>query len=56
MDKAATYYENELDNKIKAISTTIEPILMILLAIVVGGIVLSILVPVYGLASENIAQ
>jgi type IV pilus assembly protein PilC len=56
MDKAATYYENELDNKIKAISTTIEPILMILLAVVVGGIVLSILVPVYGLASENIAQ
>lgn len=55
MDKAATYYENELDNKIKAISTTIEPILMILLAIVVGGIVLSILVPVYGLASESIA-
>lgn len=56
MDKAATYYENELDNKIKAISTTIEPILMVVLAIVVGGIVLSILLPVYGLASESIAQ
>ena len=54
MDKAATYYELELDNKIKAISTTIEPILMVLLAIVVGGIVLSILLPVYNLASENI--
>ena len=56
MDKAATYYENELDNKIKAISTTIEPILMVVLAIVVGGIVLSILLPVYGLPSESIAQ
>ena len=56
MDKAATYYENELENKIKAISTTIEPILMVVLAIVVGGIVLSILLPVYGLASESIAQ
>lgn len=55
MDKAATYYENEIDNKIKAISTTIEPILMVLLAVVVGGIVMSILVPVYGLASESIA-
>lgn len=54
MDKAATYYENEIDNKIKAISTTIEPILMVVLAVVVGGIVLSILIPVYGLASENI--
>lgn len=56
MDKAATYYENELDNKIKAISTTIEPVLMVVLAIVVGGIVGAILVPVYSLASENIAQ
>lgn len=54
MDKAAGYYENELDNKIKAISTTIEPILMIFLAVVVGGIVMAILVPVYSLASENI--
>jgi len=54
MDKAATYYEDELDTKIKTISTTIEPILMVVLALVVGGIVLSILVPVYNLASENL--
>lgn len=55
MDKAATYYEQELDNKIKAISTTIEPILMVVLAVVVGGIVLAILLPVYNLASESVA-
>lgn len=56
MDKAATYYEDELEAKIKTISTTIEPILMVVLAVVVGGIVGAILVPVYNLASENIAQ
>lgn len=56
MDKAATYYEDELDNKIKTISTTIEPVLMILLAVVVGGIVMAILVPVYNLASANLGQ
>lgn len=55
MDKAATYYEDELDAKIKAISTTIEPILMVVLALVVGGIVMAILVPVYGLIGENIS-
>jgi type IV pilus assembly protein PilC len=55
MDKAATYYEDELDSKIKTISTTIEPILMVFLALVVGGIVGAILVPVYNLASESIA-
>ncbi len=55
MDKAATYYENELDTKIKTISTVIEPILMVFLALVVGGIVLAILVPVYGLVGENLS-
>lgn len=55
MGKSADYYENELDNKIKTISTTIEPILMVVLAVVVGGIVLAILVPVYNLASSNLA-
>ncbi|MCA9308855.1 type II secretion system F family protein [Candidatus Saccharibacteria bacterium] len=54
MGKSASYYENELDNKIKTISTTIEPVLMVFLAIVVGGIVLAILVPVYNLASESL--
>lgn len=54
LDKAASYYETELDNKIKAISTTIEPVLMIVLAVVVGGIVLSILVPVYNLAGSSL--
>jgi type IV pilus assembly protein PilC len=56
MDKAATYYENELDQKIKTISTTIEPVLMVVLAVVVGGIVGAILVPVYSLASESITN
>ncbi len=54
MGKSASYYENELDNKIKTISTTIEPILMVFLAVVVGGIVLAILVPVYNLASSSL--
>ncbi len=55
MDKAATYYENELDTKIKTISTVIEPVLMVFLALVVGGIVLAILVPVYGLVGANLS-
>ncbi len=55
LDKSATYYESELDTKIKSISTVIEPILMVFLAIVVGGIVMAILVPVYGLVDSNIS-
>lgn len=53
MGKAATFYENELDNEIKAISTTIEPILMVVLAIVAGLMVGAILIPVYGLVGTS---
>lgn len=55
MAKAASFYENELDNEIKTISTTIEPILMVVLALVAGVMVGAILIPVYGLVGQNIA-
>lgn len=54
MGKAATFYENELDNEVKTISTTIEPILMVVLAVVAGLMVAAILLPVYGLVGQNI--
>ena len=53
--RTATFYENELDNQIKAISTIIEPMLMVFLAITAGLMVGAILVPVYGLVGESIA-
>jgi type IV pilus assembly protein PilC len=53
--KIASFYEDELDNKIKAISTIIEPALMIMLAVVVGIIVAAILLPVYGLVGDSLA-
>jgi len=55
MNKAADFYEKELDNQIKAISTTIEPLLMVVLALVAGVMVAAILFPVYGLVGENVA-
>jgi type IV pilus assembly protein PilC len=55
MAKAADFYEKELDNEIKTISTTIEPILMVLLAIVAGAMVGAILIPVYGLVGNSIS-
>lgn len=49
MGKAATYYENEVDAAVRSISTAIEPVLMVVLALVAGIMVLAILLPVYGL-------
>lgn len=49
MGKTAQAYEDELDEEIKTISTAIEPVLMVVLAIVAGGMVGAILFPIYNL-------
>jgi type IV pilus assembly protein PilC len=51
MGKAAQVYEDELDEEIKAISTLIEPLLMVVLALVAGGMVGAILLPIYSLVN-----
>lgn len=52
LGKAAQVYEDELDERIAAISALIEPILMVTLAIVAAGIVGAVLFPIYALVSK----
>jgi type IV pilus assembly protein PilC len=52
LQKAADYYEKELDNQIKALQTIIEPVMMILMGIMAFTIVAAILLPIYNLASN----
>ncbi len=51
MGKVAQVYEDELDEQIRTISTLIEPILMVVLAVVAGGMVGAILFPIYSLVN-----
>ncbi len=53
MGKVASVYEDELDEQIKALSTTIEPILMVIMAVFAGGMVLAILYPIYSLVTVS---
>jgi type IV pilus assembly protein PilC len=43
----ADFHENEVDNSTKALSTAIEPILLIIIGLVVGGMAISIVAPIY---------
>ena len=49
MGKTAQVYEDELDEEIRSISTAIEPVLMVVLAVFAGGMVGAILFPIYNL-------
>ncbi len=52
--RTADYFEKEVDNQIKAINTIIEPMLMIVLGVVALIIVAAVLLPIYGLAGQNL--
>lgn len=53
LDKIADYYEKEVDTQVKAISTIIEPILMVILGVVAFVIVAAVLLPIYSLAGKS---
>jgi type IV pilus assembly protein PilC len=52
LSKSADYYEKEVDAQIRAISTLVEPVMMIILGICAFTIVAAVLLPIYGLAGH----
>lgn len=54
LDKVASFYEDEVDQTVKNLSTIIEPIMMIILGLMVMFIIIAILYPVYSLVGGGI--
>lgn len=50
MTEVAEYCEEEIQTKLKYISTLIEPMLMLVLGLLVGGIIISMYLPIFYLA------
>jgi type II secretory pathway component PulF len=50
--KASEYYENEVDQSVKALSTALEPIILVVLGIGVAFLVISIITPIYQITSS----
>lgn len=51
LDKMANFYAREVENMLGKLTVLIEPVIIIILGIAVGGIVASILLPMYNLAT-----
>jgi type IV pilus assembly protein PilC len=50
MAKIADFYEEEVDNSVDLLTSMLEPMIMIFLAVVVGGLVISMYLPIFSLA------
>ncbi|MBI3671249.1 type II secretion system F family protein [Candidatus Azambacteria bacterium] len=51
-DSIADFYEEEVDESLKALVSVLEPLLLIIMGFVVGSIAISIILPIYGLVSN----
>lgn len=49
--KVAEYYEQEVNNAVDALASLIEPMIMVVLGVLVGGMVIGMYLPIFKLAS-----
>jgi type IV pilus assembly protein PilC len=47
--KVATFYEAEVDNAVDAMSSLLEPLIMVVLGVIVGGLVIAMYLPIFHL-------
>jgi type IV pilus assembly protein PilC len=49
LDKAATYYEEMVDNSVDGLTSLMEPIIMSFLGVVVGGLIIAMYLPIFSM-------
>ena len=52
LGKVAGFFEAQAETSIKNLSTALEPIILVVLGVMVGGLVLSIITPIYNLTTQ----
>jgi type IV pilus assembly protein PilC len=51
LGKAADFYENEVDDMVKAMSSLMEPFIIVILGVLIGGIVVAMYMPIFKLGA-----
>ncbi len=49
--KVADFYEEEVDNAVDALSSLLEPLIMVILGVLIGGMVVALYMPIFQLGS-----
>jgi type IV pilus assembly protein PilC len=51
LGKVADFYEQEVDEIVKGLSSLMEPIIIVILGTIIGGIVVAMYLPIFKLGS-----
>lgn len=51
LEKVADYYEAEVDNKVDNLTTLLEPMIMVVLGVLVGGLIIAMYLPIFQLGA-----
>ncbi len=51
LEKVATHYENEVDNAVDGLTSMMEPLIMAILGVLVGGLVVAMYLPIFNMGS-----
>ena len=51
LDKVATHFENEVDNAVDGLTSMMEPMIMAILGVLVGGLVIAMYLPIFQMGS-----
>lgn len=51
LDKVATFYEQEVDNMVDSLTSLMEPMIMAVLGVLVGGLIIAMYLPIFQLGS-----
>lgn len=51
LDKVATHFENEVDTAVDGLTSMMEPLIMVILGVLVGGLVVAMYLPIFQMGS-----
>jgi type IV pilus assembly protein PilC len=51
LQKIAEFYEDEVDNMVANLTTLMEPLVILFLGVIIGGLVISMYLPIFKLGS-----
>tara|TARA_R110002073_G_scaffold336505_1_gene534267 strand:+ start:64282 stop:65514 length:1233 start_codon:yes stop_codon:yes gene_type:complete len=51
LDKVATYYEDEVDNAVDGLTSMMEPLIMSVLGVLIGGLIIAMYLPIFQLGA-----